>query len=93
MPVGFDLDNIKRNELNRLIRSEYAGREPIVDIALYESTLPEGKRAVFVDGGQEYEYLASVNTDDGGHLNQEARIRAAEQLLITLARVAEAEQY
>lgn len=87
--VGFDQDNIKRNELNKLIRNEYAGREPIVDIALYESTLPGGQRAVFVNGGQQYDYLAAANTDDGGHLNLEARLRAAEQTLITLARVVE----
>ncbi len=89
LPVGFDQDNIKRNELNRLIRSEYAGREPLVDIARYESTLPDGTRAVFVEGGQEYEHLAAANTDDGGHLNRDARVRAAEQLLITLVQVVE----
>ena len=88
LKVGFDQDNIKRNELSRLIRNEYAGKEPLVDIALYESTLPEGKRALFQNGGRQYEYLAAANTDDGGHLNQPARLRAAEQLLITLAQVA-----
>lgn len=89
LPIGFDQDNIKRNELSWLIRKEYAGREPIVDIALYESTLPGGERAVFINGGEKYDYLAAANTDDGGHLNLGARLRAAEQALITLAQVAE----
>jgi len=87
--IGFDEDNIKRNELNKLILNEYAGKEPVVDIALYESTLPDGTRTSFTKGTGRYYYLASAYTDDGGHLNAEARIRAAEQVLIKLARVAD----
>jgi hypothetical protein len=87
--IGFDEDNIKRNEFNTLILNEYAGKEPVVDIAQYESTLPDGTRTAFTKGTGRYYHLASEYTDDGGHLNQEARVRAAEQVLITLARVAE----
>lgn len=91
MPVGFDEDNIKRNELNKLILENYSGKEPVVDIALLESTLPDGKRVFFLKGGRSYPYLASVYTSDGGHLNEEGRRRVAEQVLIVLARIAETE--
>lgn len=92
-PDNDDLDNIKRNELNRLIVQEYGGKEPLFDIALVESTLPDGRRVTFSKDGEEYYYLPEVYTDDGGHLNKQASKYVAEQLLITLARIeAESEQ-
>ena len=90
MPVTWDADNIKRNELNDLIRREYAGKEPLFDIAAIESTLPDGGRAFFSDQGKNYYYLVQEYTDDGGHLNVEARKQVAEQLLVMLAHLAEA---
>lgn len=87
-PVAFDLDNIKRNELNKLIGEKYAGREPIFDIASAESTLPDGSRATFAHNGKTYFYLASEYTSDGGHLNEYSRKRVAEQMLDVLASVA-----
>lgn len=86
-PNNNDLDNIKRNEINRLIVNEYSGKDPLFDIALIESTLPDGTRAIFSSGGKDYYYLPDVYTDDGGHLNEQARKYVAEQLLITLARL------
>lgn len=85
MSVESDLDNIKRNELNRLIRAEYSGREPIFDIAEVESTLPDSTRAIFTQDGKNYNCLASRYTNDRGHLNDEGKRVAAEQLLIFLA--------
>jgi hypothetical protein len=87
-PDNSDLDNIQRNELNRLIVLEYNGKEPLFDVARVESTRPDGSRAVFVSGGKEYYYLPVEYTNDGGHLNAYARKYVAEQLLITLARLA-----
>lgn len=89
LPVEWDLDNIKRNQLNRLIRSEYGGKEPIFDIASIESTLPDGRRALFSNQGNDYPYLVQGYTEDGGHLNQEARKQVGEQLLTMLARLSE----
>lgn len=86
-PNNNDLDNIKRNKLNRLIVREYSGKEPLFDIALIESTLPDGTRAVFSSSGENYYYLPDVYTNDGGHLNEQASKYVAEQLLITLARL------
>jgi hypothetical protein len=83
-----DLDNIKRNELNRLIVSEYMGKEPLFDLALIESTLPDGRRMTFSKDGKDYCYLPDEYTNDGGHLNKQARRYVAVQLLIELAQVA-----
>lgn len=89
LPVEWDMDNIKRSELNALILQAYAGKEPLFDIARIESTLPDGRQASFSHQGKSYSYLAQEYTTDGGHLNEEGRQRVAEQLLITLAHVAE----
>ena len=86
-PDNGDLDNIKRNELNKLIVHEYKGKEPLFDIALIESTRPDGKRAVFLYAGKEYYYLPDEYTNDGGHLNKYASKYVAEQLLIMLANI------
>lgn len=86
-PNNNDLDNIKRNELNSLIVKEYGEKGPLFDIALIESTLPDGRRAVFSKDGKNYYYLPDEYTNDGGHLNEQARKYVAEQLLITLARL------
>lgn len=88
-PDNSDLDNIKRNELNKLIVQEYEGKEPLFDVALVESTLPDGRRAIFSKDGIDYYYLPDEYTNDGAHLNEEARKYVAEQLLISLAKIVE----
>lgn len=84
-----DLDNMRRNELNDLILKEYSGKEPVFDIAMAESTLPDGRRTSFSQDGKTYSALASEYTDDGGHLTEEGRKQVAEQLLVFLAKLAE----
>ncbi len=74
----------KRNEYNRLLKAYYQG-EPIFDLAEVESTLPDGSRTFFISEGWPVYVLASEYTDDGGHLNEAGRWRAAHQLLVTLA--------
>lgn len=86
-PDNNELDNIKRNELNQLIVQEYGGKEPIFDIALIESTLPDGRRTIFSADGKDYYYLPAVYTNDGGHLNEQGQKHVAEQLLITLSQI------
>jgi hypothetical protein len=80
-----DLDNIKRNELNSLIRNEYSSNALLFDIATLESTLPDGSRTTFTYDGKSYYYLANEYTDDGGHLNPASRRMIATQLVIFLA--------
>ena len=83
--VENDLDNVKRNELNKLVLEEYSGKEPVFDIATIQSTLPDGGRTVASLGGKNYSYLASEYTDDGGHLNEKGRKVVAQQLIIFLS--------
>lgn len=88
LTVGFDQDNIRRNEFNQMMLEEY-GKDLVFDIALIESTLPDGHRTSFTQRGTNYYYLASEFTDDGGHLNEEGRKHGAEHMLITLAKAAD----
>ncbi len=83
---GYD-DNIVRERYNEKIRKEYSGKEPIFDIALIESTRPDGVRKAFFRYGKKYYALLPEYTNDGGHLNEEGRKIVAEQLLIKLLEV------
>jgi len=78
---------LKRNQFNDLLRKEYSGKEPIFDLAAVESTRSDGSRTFFRRDGIAVYTLAPEFTNDGGHLNEFGRRRAAEELLITLARL------
>lgn len=84
-PIGGYEDNMKRQEFNDLLRGEYAGKEPLFDLAAVESTYPDGKRELFTKEGKSYPSLVPLFTDDGGHLNKTGRKIVAEQILILLA--------
>jgi len=84
-PIDGYQDNKQRDSFNELLRKEYKEKEPIFDLAMIESTLPDGRRATFTQDGKEYPYLVPEYTKDGGHLNEKARKFVAEQLLILLA--------
>lgn len=83
-PVGGYADNIKRNEFNELMRKEYAGREPIFDLAAVEAARPAGQRETFSANGREYMALAPEYASDGRHLNEKGRRHVAEQMLLML---------
>ena len=76
---------LKRQRYNALLLREYAGREPVFDVAALESTRPGGARAAFLAGGDTVFTLAPDYTDDGGHLNAVGQQVAAERLLALLA--------
>lgn len=80
--------NRKRNQYNRLLMAEYGGREPVFDLAGYESTRADGSRTFVRAGTDSVFVLAPEYTSDGGHLTHEARRAIGEQLLGFLARVA-----
>lgn len=88
-PIGGYDDNIKRNEFNDLLRNEFKGKEPVFDLAMIESTFPDGARSSFTKEGRTYYSLVPDYTHDGGHLNELGRKIAAEQLLILLADLCE----
>lgn len=78
-------DNIKRNQYNELLKSEYGDKEPVFDIAAIESTALDGQRNARTKDGYTYYAMFEQYTDDGGHLNEQGRKIVAEQLLIFLS--------
>jgi len=79
--------NFKRETFNQLMRKEYGGREPLYDLAAVESTRPDGSRETIQLRGRTGYALYPGWTDDGSHLNAAGRKRAAEELLVLLARL------
>lgn len=87
---GWDSDrdkNIIRNRYNALLRSTYAGREPVFDIAALESMRPDGSAYGFRKGREFMYVLAPELTADGAHLNEAGRRMMAEQLVVFLAKL------
>jgi len=78
-------DNNNRNKLNDLIRKEYAGKNNLFDLASFESTFTDGRRALYQSEGRSFEMLVPEYTDDGGHLNAKGQQIIAEQFLIFLS--------
>ena len=87
--LGKQDNNIKRNRLNEMLRQEYAGKEPLFDIAKVESTYPDGSRSSFEKGVATYYSLVPEYTDDGGHLNERGQRAVAQELLVLLSQLAQ----
>ncbi|HEU5361553.1 MAG TPA: hypothetical protein VFU42_10400 [Candidatus Deferrimicrobiaceae bacterium] len=77
--------NRERDRFNELLRSDSVGKEPVYDLALLESTAPDGTRVVSSRDGVSSPSLFPGYTDDGGHLNSLGKRVAAENLLLLLA--------
>ena len=71
-PMEGETENIKRHEYNEMIRAAYSGKEPLFDLAKFESTFPDGSRSTFESDGKTYYSLVPEYTTDGGHLNAKA---------------------
>jgi hypothetical protein len=84
------LENARRDEYNELLRRAYAGKEPVFDLARLESTGPDGQREIHDWKGSKVPALLPAYTDDGGHLNSNARARFAGELIALLASLPEA---
>jgi hypothetical protein len=74
--------NAAREQFSNLVRQEYAGKEPVFDIALIESTRPDGSRERDSGG---VPALVPAYTDDGGHLNATGKDLVARRLVAFLA--------
>jgi hypothetical protein len=74
-----------RSRYNELLRSAYAGREPLFDLARLESTRSDGSEEYTIKDGHKVYALADEWTTDGGHLNAAASKLAAAHFLATLA--------
>jgi hypothetical protein len=84
---GFEV-NRAREQFNRLLREAYRGREAVFDLALLESTQPDGSHSTFRHAGETWPALVPAYSHDGRHLNQDGRRWAAANLLATLTEVA-----
>lgn len=82
-------DNQMRTRYNDLLRERYSGKEPLFDLALYETLGPEGLRHYGLRNGQEVPVLVPSYTSDGGHLNARGGQQMAEQLLVALLNLTE----
>ena len=78
------LDNVIRNNYNKLIFSKYPN-DLIFDLAKLESTFPDGTREQFIYNGKHYNSLVPDYTDDGGHLNEKGRQMVAKNLISFIA--------
>lgn len=82
-PAGY-LENIKRQEINERIINEMAGDFSVFDLALVESTLPDGDLNTYKYDGAEYPCMPDMYTHDSGHLNDFGAKVAAFNLLAFL---------
>ena len=77
--------NAIRHRYNELLRTTYGERDAIFDLAALESTTASGEQTSVKYAGERVPVLAREWTNDGGHLNEAGRRRAAEAFLATLA--------
>ena len=84
LPTSRELNYI-RHQYNELLRKEYAGKDPIFDLARYESSKADGSAEAVRYRGNSVPVLAKEWTYDGGHLNEVGRRRVAEAFLAQLA--------
>lgn len=72
--------NLKRHRFNERLRAAYPTQR-IFDIALLESTSPEGHACYTPYQGQKAPTMLTVYTTDGGHLNERGKYRLGEHFL------------
>lgn len=76
--------NIVRSEYNDLLNEAYEGKSPIFDLALLESTRPDGTREAFEKNKKTYQRIYPKYTYDGGHLTPTGKRMLASGLLPSL---------
>lgn len=83
--IGRKDNNVIRGQYNKKLIVEYAGKEPIFDLAAIESTYSDGSRSEFTENSKLYYSLAPEYAADNGHLNELGRKLAASELLKLLS--------
>jgi hypothetical protein len=81
------VENARRDEYNRLLRSAYQGREPLFDLARVEAIRHDGSLEARGWQGRTIPALVASYSSDGGHLNQEGQRRVARELASVLAAI------
>jgi len=84
-PVFGYAENVRRHQYNELLRKEYQGKEPLFDLAAWESTRPDGSQEHYTADGRDYPELVPEYTPDSGHLNAEGQRWVAAHLLAYLS--------
>lgn len=67
-PYGY-LQNIRLNEFNQKLVSEFEGVLPVFDLAGIEVTRPDGSMETFRHKGEDYPCMPDYYASDFGHLN------------------------
>ena len=80
------VDNVKRNEYNALLRGKYGDSGNLFDIAMLQSTKPDGTPQKFTYKDKKYSAMVPEYSDDGGHLNSVGSKMIAENFLLFLLR-------
>jgi hypothetical protein len=78
-------ENAVRNRYNELVRREYKGKQPLFDLASWESSGPDGATQTYKIEDAAYSELNHGYNSDGGHLNSNGRRWVASHLLVFLA--------
>lgn len=83
-----DIVNYRRAVYNKKLHELYQGTAPIYDIALVESTYPDGSREEYSYKGNMIFSMIEEYTTDGGHLNETGKKLAAAEFLRVLTNMA-----
>lgn len=85
MPLGGQMENMRRSEFNDRMVNEMGNEFPIFDLARVESTLPKGEPNTYNFKGNTYPALADIYTHDQCHLNDYGSKIAAYNLIAFLS--------
>lgn len=77
--------NVLREELNAMLRAEYASSGRLYDIAAIQSTRLDGTRIVGTLDGKTFYAMDWAHASDSGHLNPDGGAIAVSALLATIA--------
>lgn len=83
--VWGESENFVRERFNEKLRSTYAGKQPLFDLAVVEATTQTGELSSFEREGQQVLRLVDSYAYDGQHLNEPGRKYVAARLTSFLA--------
>lgn len=82
-----DLDNVKRNQYNQLIRGKFGNNGNLFDLAELECHNNDNSESSFRYGHTYYSCLSRDLTEDGGHLNHSGQLKIGSDLLKFLVKI------
>jgi len=82
-----ELNNVRRNDFNKLLKEKFDKEGLVFDLARYESTDINGNEKFFEIQGNKYPSLLPEYSYDGGHLNEVGKVIITKYFLTFLTRV------